>query len=42
MKGEHASRILDLEDKIDKLTKEIELNKTLAATLNNELDVMKV
>jgi hypothetical protein len=42
LKGEHAIRILDLEDRIEKLTKEVELNKKYAADLNKELEEIKV
>ena len=42
MRGEHAIKINELEDKIEKLNKEIELNRKHVANLNKELNEFKV
>lgn len=42
LKGEYASKILDLEDKIEKLKKEIEQSKKNEEDLNVQLNEFKV
>lgn len=42
LRGEHAVKILELEDKIDKLTKEIESSRKHVADLNKQILELKV
>ena len=42
MRGEHAAKILELEDKIDKFQKEIETTKKLVESLESQLNDLKV
>jgi hypothetical protein len=42
LRGDYAVKMLDLEDKIEKLNKEIESNKKLIDSLNVEINELKV
>lgn len=42
LKGDHSSKLAELEERIDKLSKENELNKKCVADLSAELEELKV
>jgi hypothetical protein len=42
LRGDYAVKMLDLEDKIEKLNKEIESNKKIIDCLNIEINEFKV
>ena len=42
LRGEHAARVLELEDKIEKLTKEIEISRKQVTAFTEEVNDLKV